>query len=265
MVDVGRFRPLATTSLSVGRAVGDTFRAIRRAWLPVVSLSVIVALASLPFAFLYAQKLGPTMAWVKAGAKGTPPVLDLKALYTLVGGTYLLQIVVSLYVFGVISAGIARTMTNGRFDVGASLEDGVLRLLPMLLAAIAFYIVLVLALALLVVPGLIFGAAFGLAATLCVTERCGPLACFSRSADLTRGSRWRCLAVTLVLTAVPALVVLVVNALIVRAVGAQNNFLVAAATNVLALPIYYAFPAVLAHDLRLLKKGGGPSGVAEVF
>lgn len=252
-------------SLSVGQAIGDTFRAIRQAWLSVFALSALVALASLPFAILYAQKLGPTMEWAKAGAKGAPPAMDLKALSAVVGGAYLLQIVVSLYAFAVSSAGIERTLRDGRFELGASLRDGAVRWLPLVVAAIGFYIVLTLGLMLFVVPGAIFGAAFGLAPTLCVTERRGPVASFSRSAELTRGSRWRCLAVTLILTIVPAVAVLVVDTLIVRSVGAQNNFIVSAVTNLVVLPIYYAFPAVLAHDLRLLREGGGPRGVADVF
>ena len=250
--------------LSIGIVLRDTFRTIARAWLPILAISSFVALASLPFAILYAKKIGPLTQWVQAGAKGQPPSIDYQATFASIGGTYVLQIVAMVYAFGVVSAGVAQTLEGGGFDVGRALKVGLVRGLPMLVAAVAFYVVLGLGLMLLVVPGLIFGAAYGLAPTLCVTERHGPFESFSRSADLTRGNRWRCLAVTLILTFVPGIIVLVVNSLIVRVVGAQNNFIVAAVTNVFALPIYYVYPAVLAYDLRRAE-GGGPRNVVEVF
>lgn len=252
--------------LPIGRTVGDTFRVIGRGWPEFYGLSLIVLLVSLPFAVLFAQQMGDLLVLPANPSRADIPLAAQKqTLWWQLGAFYAVQIVVTLYAFAAMSDAAAAMLLSGRVGFGASLKVGVTRLLPMLIAAIVFYIGLVVGLALLAVPGIIFGAVYGLAPTLTVIERRGPFASFSRSADLTRGNRWRCIGVTLILMAAPAIVFAVVDQLITRRLGQQYSLIITTVTNFFLLPVYYVYPAVLAYELRRLKDGGAPSAVAEVF
>ena len=264
--DRRRLTPLATDKLPVGRTLGDTFRVIGRGWPKFYGLSLIVLLVSLPFAVLFAQQMGDILVRAADPLRtDLPPAVPGQSSWGRLGAFYAVQIVVTLYAFTAMSNGAAAMLASGRVDFGASLKAGVTRFLPMLVAAVTFYVGLIIGFVLLAVPGIIFGAAYGLAPALAVIERRGPFASFSRSAELTRGNRWRCIGVTLILLAVPAIVFAIVGQIITRSLGQQYSLIITTLINFFLLPIYYVYPAVLAYELRRLREGGAPSAVADVF
>lgn len=259
-------KPMPSEKLSIGLTIRDTSRVIGRAWIKLYGLSLIVLVVSLPFSILFAQKM--TALAVRAG---DPTRVDLhpkmpdQGVFVELAIFYAVQFLVSLYVYSAVVDAAARMLESGRIKFSESLKSGLARLLPMLVAAIVYYIALVVGFVLLFVPGVLVGAVYGLAPTLCVIERRGPFASFSRSADLTRDNRWRCIGVTLLVYAIPGIAIFVINKLITSGVGPQYSLVVSVFTNFLVLPIFYVFPAVLAFDLRRLKEGGGASAVADVF
>ena len=258
--------PYAADKLPVGQTVGDTFRVIGRGWPKLYGLSLIVLVVSLPFAILFAQQMGDLLVRAADPSRTDIPLAVPRQMpWRELGAFYAVQIAVTLYVFGAVSDGAANMLANGRTSFAASLKAGVTRFLPLLVATVVFYLPLVVCFALLVAPGLVFGAVYGLAPTLTVIERRGAFASFSRSADLTRGNRWRCIGVTLLLLVVPGGAFFIVNKLVANAVGQQYSLIITTAANFFLLPIYYVFPAVLAFNLRRLKEGGAPSAVAQVF
>ena len=134
----------------------------------------------------------------------------------------------------------------------------------MLLSALILYIMMIVGFVLIIVPGIIVGAVYGLAPTVCIVERRGPFGSLSRSADLTRSNRLRCIAVTVIVFLLPAIVG-AIQSIVGVAGGIQVKTVASIFGSFLILPILYVFPAVLVSELKHLKEGGAPSGVVEVF
>lgn len=257
----------ARAKLPVGATVGSTFRVIGRAWVPLYGISLVLTLASLPSAYLLGKVMGAAVALSQAKSVGgsvtVPPVAQ--GTYALLGAVYVVQTMLTLYAFGVISEGTSRMLQNGLFGLAPALKTGLVRFLPMFVSALSFYVLFAIGLGLLAFPGILVGASYGLAPALCVIERRGPFNSFSRSATLTRDNRWRCIGVTLLLMVVPIIVGSAIGGGLGVALGPKNNGYASALANFFLLPIFYVFPAALACNLRRLKEGGGPATVADVF
>ena len=262
------FARSAYPKLPVGATVGATFRVIGRSWVPLYAISLVLTLASLPSAYLLGKVMGAVVAMSKAGSgvgsSATVPHVA-QGTYAILGSFYLVQTLLSLYAFGVVSEGTSRMLQNGSFGLTPALKTGLVRFLPMLVSAVSFYVLFVIGFALLLVPGILVGAVYGLAPALCVIERRGPFNSFSRSAALTRDNRWRCIGVTLLLMVGPIIVGSAIGGGLGVALGPKNNAYASALANFFLLPIFYVFPAALACNLKRLKEGGGPATVAEVF
>lgn len=109
---------------------------------------------------------------------------------------------------------------------------------------------------------------FFVAIPACVIERQGVANSIRRSVQLTRGERWRVLAVMTIVWLVGAGVLLVLGALAFAAMQA-GSVLGPPVLLSLAAAFYYALNAVMAtvayHDLRIAKEGVGTDLVARVF
>ena len=101
-----------------------------------------------------------------------------------------------------------------------------------------------------------------------MVERNGVGAAIGRSAELTKGERWRVLGIMAVSWAVGVGVVLLAVAFAFAAIQAGSalapSFLLA-----LAVAFYYVLNAVMAtvtyHDLRVAREGVGTDDIARVF
>lgn len=253
--------------LPVAGTVAATFRVIGRSLVPLYAISLVLTLASLPSVIMLAKIISGLAAPLQTGAGVHGGLIHRPVglgTYAPLGIVYAIQMVVSLYAFCVISDGTARMLQNGSFGLGPALKTGLVRLLPTLVSAISFYIVLAIGFVFLAVPGILVGAVYGLAPALCVIERRGPFNSFSRSAALTRDNRWRSIGVTLLLLVVPVIVAAAIGGVLGTAMGPMRVY-ASTIANFFVLPIFYVYPAALACNLRRLKEGGGPAAVAEVF
>jgi hypothetical protein len=99
----------------------------------------------------------------------------------------------------------------------------------------------------------------------CVVERLGPIASLSRSAELTKGHRWKVFAIILVIFVVQVIVQLILGQIAVAMGGELAGGLLVWAWGV----IYTAFQAVITvviyHDLRVAKEGVDTGQIASVF
>lgn len=150
-----------------------------------------------------------------------------------------------------------------RVGVVDSMARGLARFLPAIAVALLSAVIVVIALMILVIPGLIATAALAVAIPVCVVERAGPITSLSRSADLTRGFWWHIIGVSVGLYVVGFLV----GRIIVMAVPGQPTVMASLVWlfQVAATSFQSVFAAILYHDLRAFKEGIGIDEIAAVF
>jgi hypothetical protein len=189
-----------------------------------------------------------------------PPRIDWGRLLAIDFGAYL-----GLLYF---QASVAGTIISGL--------DGVAR--PPLTAAwrhvlplLGIFIVVLLAIfvgsILLVVPGIMVGLAFSVAAPARVGEGRGVFGSIQRSRDLTRRFRWRIFLLFLLYFAVSLVVGVLIGAVKV-VLGVSTAIMAVSITPVISAVenlISFAAVTVLYWELRVAKEGGGPSTLAAAF
>ena len=165
------------------------------------------------------------------------------------------------------------TMTHGVFqdirdrhlDLGASVARSLRRFLPVIGTSIYAFFIVIIGMFLVIVPGFIAFIMLFVVIPVCVVEGLGPGASIKRSRELTKGQRWRILAIYLV----PAIVIAICNALVqrlgLRVFGvpgyAAGSFLIASIGG-----SYQAIANIVTyHDLRAVKEGLHIEQLAAVF
>jgi hypothetical protein len=151
-------------------------------------------------------------------------------------------------------------------SLAESLQVGLRRIIPVIGLAIAASVLTALGFVLLIVPGVIVATMLFVATPVCVVERLGPFTSMDRSAQLTKGHRWKIFGL-LLLVFVPEIIVSATFETVVEIAGTGG---VLAATGQLVWDtIWGAVGAVLViatyHDLRVAKEGVDTAQIAAVF
>ena len=162
--------------------------------------------------------------------------------------------------------GAFQQMSGRPVSLLESLRAGWRRFPAVIGLAICAAVLMALGAALLFIPGVIVATMLFVATPVCVVERLGPFDSMERSAQLTKGLRWRIFGL-LVLLGVPAVIV---GALIdTMAEVAGVNELLASIAHVGWDATWGAAYAVLViavyHDLRVAKEGVDTAQIAAVF
>lgn len=206
-------------------------------------------------------------------------------------GTVILEIIVGFVLPLLLMAAIVfsafQDMRGKRVSVGDAIAGGFQVIMPvvgtgittgfavLLAAGPAFFaaqikmggVQVLMALGLLAIPIFLL-TLFFVAIPACVVERQGVAKSIRRSVQLTRGERWRVLAVMAIVWLVGAGVLLVLGAFAFAAMQA-GSVLGPPVLLSLAAAFYYALNAAMAtvayHDLRIDKEGIGTDVVAGVF
>ena len=151
------------------------------------------------------------------------------------------------------------------FDIGASVQRGLSRFLPVIGAAICAGILVAIGFILFVVPGLILLTMFFVIVPVCVVEGMGPIKSLGRSSALTKGYRWRIFAIYLV----PGLIIAIAAAVLERIglgiAGLVGNALVAYVVTAIGGAYQAIVNIVTYHDLRAVKEGLDIEQLAAVF
>jgi uncharacterized membrane protein len=126
---------------------------------------------------------------------------------------------------------------------------------------------------LLVIPGIILALRWAVAVPACVVENKGPLQSMSRSAELTKGHRWKIFGLWVLLT-IAAIVILIIAGVlaglgVIVAPEGLGRVLIAGIISLILTAIVTAYSYVLNsmiyHDLRIAKEGVGTEEIAAVF
>lgn len=164
-------------------------------------------------------------------------------------------------------------------ELAEALATGLRAFLPLIVVSVLFALAVGFGMVLLIVPGVMIACAWCVAVPSLVADRTGIFGAFSRSAELTRGNRWRVFGLFLVL-----FVILIVLGSVVGAITAAVLFTSPEAANdpfaaalhpvnivlsvvqqTISAVLGATLTAVLYVELRRAREGAAPQWLAEIF
>ncbi len=182
----------------------------------------------------------------------------------------ILNLLLTFLATGAIAFGTFRAMQGQRFTIGDCLSRGLALLFPVLGVAVLSALAVLLGLVLLIVPGIIVMTLLWVAIPAVVVERPGVIKAMERSAELTKGNRWRVFGIIVILALINAGTNMIVNVPFVVG-GAPTASMLAwnAGLSGILAALQTALAAVMAtvvyYDLRAAREGIGVADIARVF
>jgi hypothetical protein len=164
---------------------------------------------------------------------------------------------------------------NGRkVRVSEGLAVGLRNFLPLLGVGILYVLAVMLGSILLIVPGIMIAIAWIAAVPVLIAEGTGVFGSFGRSAELTRGNRWRIFALLLLYMAVYVVLGIVmaiiggIAGVVASAVSGETTLqtvVLSVISNVVSALIGATGGAVLYVELRRVREGVGHEALASIF
>jgi len=182
--------------------------------------------------------------------------------WSLVG--LILLIVLSTFGQAAIVHAAFQDMRRRPVRLGESLNVGLRRLLALVGFAFLAGILILLAMIILIVPGLMLYVMWFVGLPACVVERLGPWTCMRRSQQLTKGHRWKLFGLALLLL-IPALGSLLIGLGLAAVVGPIAALIGRWIWGAIVAAFAAVLVAVAYHDLRVLKEGVDIEQIAGVF
>jgi hypothetical protein len=261
------FGTIPRNQFSVGRVIGRTFSAWRRHVVVFslltlgadVPVFVVTALGGVPVQGITTPNVNPFDRAALAAAPPLPPGY---------WGATALTMLLFLVEVGAITQGVIHHLAGRPVSLRAMAATGLRRFFPLLAVALLCYLMTILALVLLVVPGLYLACALAAALPAAVVERPGIWGAVRRSFALTKRNRLAVFAVFAVLFAVTigvsafgAYLLPALAAPYAPALGTLAGLLV----NAVFGTLLWIAPAVVYHELRAAKEGIDATQLATVF
>ncbi|MGZ6018283.1 MAG: glycerophosphoryl diester phosphodiesterase membrane domain-containing protein [Phenylobacterium sp.] len=251
-----------TGGLDIGRVIQELFAVLSRNLVTFGLLALI--LTGIPSAILYGFEgtavtsgdptalLGPRLMWIVLGG--------------MVAGLFgvILQATI---IYGTVS-----DLNDRKVSVADSLGAGLRAFLPLIGLAIVMGVAIAAGMVLLIVPGIMLAIAWCVSAPSYVVEQTGVFGAISRSAELTRGNRWRIFGLFVLYIVVAVIVQAVLN-MVGRLIGFATIAGFPLLTLLVIMPLIQAVNALIAStgaavlyvELRRLRDGVGPQGLAAIF
>jgi hypothetical protein len=235
----------AEREFRVGDAMNKAIQTLSRNVLP---FSIVTGIAALPSVLIFernaAVQTPGAVAWFLLGM--------------------ILAVVLSGLSQAVVLHGAFEDMRGRPVDIMASVRVGWRRFLPVIGVTLLGGFFTGLAAIALIFPAFIVMTMWYVATPACVVEHTGPLGSLYRSAELTKGNRWRVFGMVIVVGIVGAIGTGMVEAL-AYGVGPA----VAPVVKVIWQGLLGAYSAILVvvtyHDLRVAKEGVDTDQIAAVF
>ncbi len=253
-------------AFSIGRVIQRTFSTW---WKHVAVFSVLTLAASLPIVLLAAFADTPIQGLTAPNPNpldrtvGAQPVLPAGFWWAYLGTMLLFLVEV-----GAITHGVINHLAGKRVSLGAMVGAGLRRAVPLLVVGVLSYLIVVLGMVLLLVPGIIFACALAVAIPAVVVERPGVFGAIKRSFALTKKKRLAILAIFFLLF----LIVFAVNLFagfvlpaLTAAVSPMIGTVLGFVVNAVFGSFFWVAPAVVYHDLRVAKEGVATAQLAAVF
>jgi hypothetical protein len=253
-------------AFSIGRVISRTFSTW---WSHAVVFSILTLISSAPI--WLAMFLGDfPIAGVNspspldpAAVAAAPPVQPTAGFWLAYAGTMLLFLVE----VGAITYGVIQHLAGKRVSLGAMIAAGARRAVPVLVVGLLAYVIVVVGMILLLVPGIYFACALAVAIPAAVVERPGVFGAIKRSFALTKGKRFAVFVVFLVMFVVMMGVMAFTLLLpqLTQSVSPLAGFVAGQIVNVVIGTLFWVAPGVVYHDLRVAKEGVATAQLAAVF
>jgi hypothetical protein len=255
--------------LDIGRVIAETFGVIRRNVASFLVLSLL--LAGLP-----TMIIGLLQASMFRNQANLTFSTDQIASSVMSG---LAALIVSAILQGALIYATVQDLNGARPTIGASLANGLRAFLPLIGVSILFALGVMAGFVLLIVPGVILITVWCVAVPALVAENTGVVDAFRRSADLTRGNRWRVFALLLIVW----VATLIISQIMLRMMGIgaivrpgdvqaiwdrafdPMSIAVKLIVNTLTSLLLAAGAAVLYVELRKVREGHGAEWLADIF
>ena len=255
-----------TRRLDIGRVGQELFGLIQKD--PVGTYGLAAGLTAIPAVL----SLILTVAGLNVGAATGPAAFGrMQAMGPWFILTALVGLVISVLTYGALGWGAVESVEGRTPSIGEKLSAAGAALLPMIGVAILGYIGIVIASILLVVPGVILATVWSVVMVVAVVDRAGVFGSFSRSAALTKNSRWM-IFLLLLIYMVAAMLFAVLNVIFVRigmAGGLIAGTLISAVLQILVGGLINTVGAVgtgvVYQELRTLKGEFDPGRLNRVF
>ncbi|WP_296596384.1 hypothetical protein [Phenylobacterium sp.] len=253
--------------LDIGQVIEGTFKVLGR---NIVTFGVLaLILSGIPTAIV---------AYFQATNIESAANFELRPGYfQAIGFSGLAALITSAILQGALVYGTVQDLNGQRPSIADCLTTGLRAFLPLIGLTILLFIALMFGLILLIVPGIMMGCAWCVAVPSLVADRTGVFGAFSRSAELTRGNRWRIFALFIVVWIIAMVIGAVIGGVtLAMTFGSGGLDPVALArspvqilgnllSNALSSLITSTGVAVLYVELRKAREGAAPQWLAEIF
>lgn len=260
---------IETGKLDIGRVIQGTFGVIGRNFVTFFVLALV--LSGLPTAIFGYVQAGQTAAAASGDFNFSIGYLSTIGL----GG--LATMITAAILQGSLVFATVQDLNGAKPSLGEGLATGLRAFLPLLGLSILLVCALVGGFILLVVPGLMMLCAWIVVVPSLIADRTGVMGAFSRSAELTRGNRWRIFGL-LIIVWIVALLIGAIGGGVAAAMALGDSgvdpvqtarspaiFIGSTLINTLTTMVTSAGVAVLYVELRKAREGQGPQWLSEIF
>lgn len=258
--------PAQPQDISIGKVFSLTFSILFKNFHRFIGLSAMIWIPSIALVFLFPALAGNVVLNIESGG------LDLAAFILFFIAFWLL----TTWLYGSVTHLAYISLADGVPSVMASFKAGLTSIVPVFLASLLLGLATIVGFTLLIIPAFIVMTIYCLCIPAVIAEKKGPFDSLSRSAELTKGYRWKVfgagvLAIILI-GAVDALFGLVDGTLPIalgdEPVGATVSIplvIVGIALETAQYLFLLIFAAVLYHQIRIAKEGSSAEEIASVF
>jgi len=250
MTDASMAARFAESDFRVGRVINRSISVLLRNWLPFFIVAVI---AYVPLILIERAQL---MAQTEQ---------NLGLILTLSGVSFVLLILFSMLSQAVILQAAFQDMRRQPVYLMESLKIGLRRFFPVIVLALIMGFLLMIGFILLIFPGFMLYTMWFVGLPVCVVERLGPWSSLKRSAELTKGERWKIFGLLILLMIGGAIVSGMIQLTLVPLGGAVIALIGKLIVNGFCAAFSSVIVAVTYHDLRVAKEGIDIEQIASVF
>lgn len=247
--------------LDIAKVIGATFGVLGRNFPTFAGLTLLL--------------VGIPMALVSVGFLDfldDPTDIDISpSTFGIFGIGFLVSIISNAVLQGALVFGTVRDLNGRKPTFGECLATGLRNFLPVILLSILMALALMVGFLLLIVPGVMMLVAWCVVAPALVSEQTGVMAAFGRSAELTRGNRWRIFGLLLLFLVLTWIVGILLSPLSLAAMAAGPQGLAASqmigntVSGIINALIGATGASVIYVELKRLKEGLAPDALAALF
>lgn len=189
---------------------------------------------------------------------------------------FIIGMIVNTVGQAVILYGAFQVMRGRAMLIGEAVRRGLSRFWSIIGLAILATLGIIVGIILLIVPGIMLAIRWSVALPACVVENLGPLAAMRRSAELTKGHRWKIFGVFILILVIVLIAAMIIGLIVAAVVGAIAfategivALVLAGLLGLIGAAVYTAYLNIvlvmLYHDLRVAKEGVDTDQIAAVF